>query len=259
MLAFFASLCTLRRSVCQAQHPGASDPVGARPVRRSPSSPDLTPIQRLATEACMSRTRIATRSNLDLSLLFFRQGAGAMIRSATLMLIVALLAASPLPVSAATPDPVLEWIGVMNTTVLTAGTAPNVTSRVVALVSASVFDAVNGIEPRFRPIHVKPNAPHNASQSAAAIQAAYAILFNLYPSGTLTARRDASIAALASTERPEAIAAGVAWGPTGADANLALPVADRVSPPPPPFLRATELGGLRPTSPRHSFRGSTHN
>ncbi len=151
-------------------------------------------------------------------LLLGRRSVGTIIRSAILMLIVALLAASPLPVSAATPDPVLEWIGVMNTTVLTAGTAPNVTSRVVALVSASVFDAVNGIEPRFRPIHVKPNAPHNASQSAAAIQAAYAILFNLYPSGTLTARRDASIAALASTERPEAIAAGVAWGQTVADA-----------------------------------------
>src|SRR5207245_9873459 len=83
-------------------------------------------------------------------------------------------------VSAVTPDPVREWIGVMNTTVLTAGTAPNVTGRVVALVSASVFDAVNGIEPRFRPLHVRPDAPHDASQRAAAIQAAYAILMNLY-------------------------------------------------------------------------------
>jgi len=36
---------------------------------------------------------------------------------------VALLAGSPVPISAATPDPVLEWIDVMNTTVLTAGTA----------------------------------------------------------------------------------------------------------------------------------------
>jgi len=89
----------------------------------------------------------------------------------------------------------------MNTTVLAAGTAPNVTSRVVALVSASVFDASTAIDPRFRPIHVRPNAPRNASQRAAAIQAAYAILFNLYPSATLTARRDASLAALASTEK----------------------------------------------------------
>src|SRR6202035_5195572 len=126
------------------------------------------------------RTRIATRSNLDLLALVCLRGTGATIRSTMLLLIAALLAASPLPVSAATPDPVLEWIGVMNTAVLTAGTAPNVTSRVVALVSASVFDAVNGIEPRFRPLLVRPDAPHHASQGAAAIQAAYAMLLHVY-------------------------------------------------------------------------------
>jgi len=154
-------------------------------------------------------------------LLLGRRSVGTIIRSAILMLIVALLAASPLPVSAATPDPVLEWIGVMNTTVLTAGTAPNVTSRVVALVSASVFDAVNGIEPRFRPIHVKPNAPHNASQSAAAIQAAYAILFNLYPSGTLTARgcvdRGAGVHRKTGSHR-----GGCRLGPNGCRCHLGL-------------------------------------
>src|ERR1700674_534522 len=106
--------------------------------------------------------RKLTRSHPGVFLSHFRPGAGATIRNAMLMLIVALLAASPLPVSAATPDPVLEWIGIMNTAVLTAGTAPNVTSRVVALVSASVFDAVNGIDPRFRPLQVRPDAPHSA-------------------------------------------------------------------------------------------------
>src|SRR5207253_11362811 len=148
------------------------------------------------------------RSCLGLFLLLRLRGVGATIRSATLMLIVALLAASSLPVSAATPDPVLEWIDVMNTTVLAAGTAPNVTGRVVALVSASVFDAVNGIEPRFRPLHVRPDAPHNASQRAAAIQAAYAILMNLYGAkqgAILTSQHDASLAALTSTENSESI------------------------------------------------------
>ncbi len=209
----------------------------------------------------MSRTRIATRSNLDLSLLFFRQGAGAMIRSATLLLIVALLAASPLPVSAATPDPVLEWIGVMNTAVLTAGTAPNVTSRVVALVSASVFDAVNGIEPRFRPLRVRPDAPHHASQRAAAIQAAYAILLHLYPaqSAMLTTRLNASLAALASTEKAEAIAAGVAWGQTVADAIWTSRLTDGFAPTPPPFLGVLGIVGTpgavgfwRPTPPANA-------
>ena len=138
------------------------------------------------------------RSHLGLFLLLRRRSAGAITRSAMLTLILALLAASPLPVSAATPDPVLEWIGVMNTAVLAGGTSPLVTTRVVALVSASVFDAVNGIEPHFQPLHVKPNAPHHASQHAAAIQAAYAILLKMYQAQTttLTAQRDASLAAL---------------------------------------------------------------
>src|SRR4029077_13565381 len=94
------------------------------------------------------------------------------------------------------------------------------TTRVVALVSASVFDAVNGIAPRLQTMNVKTDAPHHASQRAASIQAAYAILLHLYAkqSGTLTAQRNASLAALGSTEKAQWIDAGVAWGQTVADA-----------------------------------------
>src|SRR6266403_296134 len=212
-------------------------------------------------EARMSRTRIATRSNVNLFLLFCRQGAGATVRSGLLLLIAALLAASPSPVSAATPDPVLEWIGVMNATVLTAGTAPNVTSRVVALVAVSVFDAVNGIEPRFGPLLVRPDAPHRASQSAAAIQAAYVMLSHLYPtqSGSLTPQLNASLAALALTEKAEAITAGVAWGQTVADAVWNARLTDGFAPPPPPFIGAQGVAGApavgvwRPTPPANAF------
>jgi hypothetical protein len=67
------------------------------------------------------------------------------------------------------------------------------------------------IDPRFRPLHVKPNAPHHASQRAAAIQAAYAILLDLYPAqtGPLTTQRNASLAALALTENANSVAAGI--------------------------------------------------
>ncbi len=201
------------------------------------------------------------RSCLGLFLLLRLRGVGATIRSTTLMLIVALLATSPLPLSAATPDPVLEWIDVMNTTVLAAGTPPNVTSRVVALVSASVFDAVNGIDPRFLPLQVKPDAPDNASQRAAAIEAACAILLRLYPtqSGMLTTRLNAALAALASTEKAESIAAGVAWGQTVADAIWASRLTDGFAPPPPPFIGAQgvlgtpAIGVWRPTPPANAF------
>lgn len=201
------------------------------------------------------------RPCLGFFLLLRRRSAGATIRSAMLILIVALLATSPVPLPAATPDPVLEWIDVMNTTVLSAGTPPNVTSRVVAMVSASVFDAVNGIDPRFRPLLVRPDAPHNASQRAAAIQAAYAILLHLYPaqSGTLTTRLNASLMALALTEKAESIAAGAAWGQTVADAIWTSRLTDGFAPTPPPFIGAQGVVGTpavgvwRPTPPANAF------
>ncbi len=223
----------------------------------------------------MSKTRISTIALLGAAQIFRKlaapdprlfvlphgRGARASVRRAVLMLIVAVFVVGSVPLSAATPDPVLEWIGVMNTAVLTAGTAPNVTSRVVALVSASVFDAVNGIEPRFRPLLVKPDAPHHASQRAAAIQAAYAILLNLYPaqSATLTTRRNSSLAALASAEKAESIAAGVAWGQTVADAVWASRLTDGFAPTPPPFLGVLGIVGTpgavgfwRPTPPANA-------
>ena len=191
--------------------------------------------------------RNITAFALGLFLFLRRRGAGAMIWS-VFLLIVALLAAGSVPVSAAAPDTVLEWIGIMNTTVLAGGTNPLVSTRVVALVSASVFDAVNGIEPRFQPLHVRPAAPHNASQRAAAIQAAYVILVDLYPKqgDTLMAQRDASVAALASTEKAQSIAAGVAWGQTVADAIWTWRLADGIAPPPPPFLGVQSIVGTLP-------------
>jgi PAP2 superfamily len=177
-------------------------------------------------------------------------------------LLVSGMAATPSSAAPAAPDPVLEWINVMNNTVLAAGTAPNVTGRVVALVSASVFDAVNGIDPRFRPLYVRPDAPHNASQRAAAIQAAYVILMNLYGAqqgGTLTSQHDASLAALASTEKPESIAAGVAWGQSVADAIWSWRLTDGFAPTPPPFFGVQSIAGTpnslgfwRPTPPANA-------
>ena len=77
----------------------------------------------------------------------------------TVLVLVFLFGASGPSAVAATPDPVLQWIGIMNDTALTVGTSPFFTSRIAAMVSASVFDAVNGIDPRFRPLHVRPDAP----------------------------------------------------------------------------------------------------
>ena len=74
------------------------------------------------------------------------------------LLVAVLFAVLPAQVAAAVPDPVLEWVGIMNDAVITGATNPLASTRVVALVSGSVFDAVNGITPRYTPLRVRPNA-----------------------------------------------------------------------------------------------------
>jgi len=158
--------------------------------------------------------------------------------------LAALLVALPAQVSAAAQDPVLEWMQITNDTALAAGTSPLITGRQVALVSSSVFDAVNGIERRYQPLRVRARGPRDGSQRAAAIQAAYAMLIRLYSTpaqvAALTARRDASIAAISSgpgADRARSITAGKAWGQFVADTIWTWRESDGFNPnPPPPFL-----------------------
>ncbi len=133
----------------------------------------------------------------------------------------------------------------MNDTVLAGGTPPFFTSRTAAMVSASVFDAVNGIDPRYRPIHVPPNAPNGASPRAAAIEAAYVILADAYPmrASALATQVKASLAALALTESAQSISDGVAWGQTVANAIWAWRQTDGFAPPPAPFEGVLAIAG----------------
>jgi hypothetical protein len=176
----------------------------------------------------------------------------------TVLVLVFLFGARGPSAVTATPDPVLQWIGIMNDTALAGGTSPFFTSRIAAMVSASVFDAVNGIDPRFQPLHVRPNAPDGASQRAAAIQASFAILAHAYPAQVpaLTTQLNASLSTLALTENAQAISAGVAWGQTVADAIWAWRQRDGFAPPPPPFEGVlgivgtpASVGYWRPTPP----------
>ena len=174
-----------------------------------------------------------------------------------LMLMVLFLDIGP-ALASPPPDPVLEWIGVMNDTVIQGGTSPLHTTRVVALVSASVFDAVNGIDPQFKPLRVRPDVSRSASGRAAAIQAASAILLRVYPaqSKRLVAHRSASLAALSAQEKASSINAGIAWGQNVADAIWAWRLTDGNAPAPPPFVGVfgidgspAAIGVWRPTPP----------
>jgi membrane-associated phospholipid phosphatase len=167
------------------------------------------------------------------------------LRVGLILLLGMFLAANPVSVVAATPDTVLEWNAIMYNAVLASGNSPLVSTRAVALVAASVFDAVNGISPRYKPLHVKPDASRHASQRAAAIQAAYAMLIYLYPkqTGTLTPLHDASMAALASSESAKSIQAGTAWGQAVADSIWSWRQTDGFTPPPPPFVGVLGIVG----------------
>jgi hypothetical protein len=116
---------------------------------------------------------------------------------------------------------------------------------------ASVFDAVNGIERRYSPIHVDAVAPRGASRRASAVQAAYASLVKLYPSqqSTFDQNRAASLATIGAAANSESIAKGIAWGQSVADAIWTWRSTDGFSPPPAPFLGGSAVGEWRPTPP----------
>lgn len=183
-----------------------------------------------------------------------------------LILCALLLLAHPVPVTASGDDEVLQWVAIMNNSVITGGTSPLATSRVVALVSGSVFDAVNGIDPRYKPLHVKPAAKGDASRRAAAVQAAYAMLANIYPAqkAALMTQRDASIAALSAKENAKSVQDGVDWGQSVADSIWAWRSTDGILPAPPPFLGVlgivgmpSAIGAWRPTPLANGLPGAS--
>jgi PAP2 superfamily len=187
------------------------------------------------------------------------------ITSVCALMLIAIVV-TPGPSAAAPPDQVLEWINIMNHTVLVGGTPPFFTSRIAAMVSASVFDAVNGIDPRYRPIHVPPNAPEGASPRAAAIEAAYVILADAYPTQgpALTMQVKASLAALTLGESAQSVSDGAAWGQTVANAIWAWRQTDGFAPPPAPFEGVLSIAGTpaavgywRPTSPLNASGAGT--
>src|SRR5262245_36739187 len=97
-------------------------------------------------------------------------------------------------------DEILDWNKHLFDASVVGGTSPLAITRIAAIVQAAVFDAVNGIERRYAPIHVAPDAPPGASRRAAAVQAAYEILVKVYPAqkADLDAKLEASLNGIAS-------------------------------------------------------------
>jgi hypothetical protein len=151
-------------------------------------------------------------------------------------------------------DEIADWNANLFAAARTAGTPPIVLTRFAAIVQAAVFDAVNGIERRYSPVHVQATAPPGASQRAAAIMAAYGTLVNLYPAqkATLDQKLAFSLASIASgraAEHSVSIAKGLDWGQKVAATILQWRSTDGFTPPPPPFTGGTAVGEWRPTPP----------
>jgi hypothetical protein len=109
--------------------------------------------------------------------------------------------------------------------------------RVLAIVHIAMFDALNGIERRYEPVHVDAQAPRGTSRRAAVVQAAYTALVGLFPRqaelGNFEADLGTSLAGLgpeSANENSESIGRGRAWGATVAAQILAWAATDRVFP-----------------------------
>jgi hypothetical protein len=135
-------------------------------------------------------------------------------------------------------------------------TPPPPSARISAIVQASVFDAVNGIRPRYAPYRVAPAALPGASRAAAAVGAAHEALMALLPDQKelLDTRLTVSLAALAQRHNPHSIAHGLSWGTSVADAIIAWRSTDGNSAVLPPYVPGRAPGDWQPTPPAFAPR-----
>ena len=169
-------------------------------------------------------------------------------RTLPVCLALVLFAAAALAVPARA-DEVTDWNETMLRAGLVAGTNSLPMSRIAAIVQASVFDAVNGIDPRYTPVHVVPAGPAGASRRAAAVQAAYVALVKLFPTqqATFDVRRTVSLSVIGTEENAASIASGIAWGEEVANQIWAWRLTDGIGVTTPTWPGNTALGQWRPT------------
>ena len=102
---------------------------------------------------------------------------------------------------------------------------PPAAARALAILHASIYDAVNGITRTHTVYHVHGNVPASASAEAAASAAAHSVLVSLFPASA--ARFDALYAAsTAAMPRTPHTSAGTEWGRDVASQMLAWRAGD---------------------------------
>jgi hypothetical protein len=170
------------------------------------------------------------------------------------LLTVCVLGLMPRP---AHGDEVTDWNAVLQRAIQTAATAGPLQGRVAAIVHVAMFDAYNGVERRYTPIHVTLEAPRGASARAAVVYAAYTALTSLFPSQSFLADLEASLAGIAddrAIENGTSMARGAAWGQQVAQDILQWRSTDGLDTSPSTYSGNNGLGQWRPT-PRPNPNG----
>jgi PAP2 superfamily len=150
-------------------------------------------------------------------------------------------------------DVVTAWNRTMVTGLEAAHVGPQPSSRIGAIVETSVFDAVNGIERRYTPFHVTPDAPPGASRAAAAASAAYTALVALIPSqqSLFDQQLQSTLAQISDdpADPGQSVLRGLDWGHGVANAVLAWRANDGLNAVLPPYVFGTSPGDYQPTPP----------
>ena len=162
--------------------------------------------------------------------------------------VAALLVGATLTVRA---DLVLDWNTAALHAIKTQKTAPPMAARNLAILHASIFDAVNGIkqphEQHYHSYLVKTHANGHASEEAAISAAAHKVMVTLFPDGTAQFYQY-FVNALAELPNDRARQAGVAWGELVARTILAARVNDGAAANV-PYTPGVNPGDWAPTSP----------
>ncbi|HUR46469.1 MAG TPA: phosphatase PAP2 family protein [Candidatus Saccharimonadales bacterium] len=95
------------------------------------------------------------------------------------LVMMSLFMALGFPLSA---DVITEWNSLHLAAIRTESTSPPLAARNLAMMHAAIYDAVNSINAAFNPYRGTAPAPGGALPEAAAVEASYACLSELYPS-----------------------------------------------------------------------------
>jgi hypothetical protein len=127
-------------------------------------------------------------------------------------------------------DVVMDWNDVAFKAVTTARQSPTMSVRSMAVVHTAMFDAMNAVQPRYRPFRFEGTAPAGAPADVAAAVAAHTALAKLFPEQR-AGFDDALATAFARAPQGPARDGGAGVGKAVAESLLAWCAEDRVGAP----------------------------